>query len=82
MPKRCSFTADAPDYSRVPRWTSRAIPEARGEIRTEANGRRVAVRYAGWSTTDYAQFRTYAYDDWRPRETRRRHRFALVSPPR
>ncbi len=65
----CTLAADAPDYSRVPRWTSRAIPEARGEIRTEANGRHVAVRYPGWSTTDYAAFRTYAYDDWRPEPT-------------
>jgi sulfur-oxidizing protein SoxA len=24
------------------------------------------VRYPGWSTKDYAKFRTYAYDDWRP----------------
>jgi L-cysteine S-thiosulfotransferase len=65
----CTLGADAPDYSRVPRWTSRAIPEARGDIRTESDGRRVAVRYPGWSTTDYEKFRTYAYDDWRPEPT-------------
>jgi sulfur-oxidizing protein SoxA len=65
----CSLGADAPDYSRVPRWTSRATPEARGEIRTEPDGRRVAVRYPGWPTTDFAKFRTYAYDDWRAEPT-------------
>jgi sulfur-oxidizing protein SoxA len=47
-------------------WTSRAIPEARGDIRVEPDGRRVAVRYAGWTTRDYGGFRTYAYDDRRP----------------
>ena len=65
----CTLGADAPDYSRVPRWTSRAIPEARGDIRTESDGRRVAVRYPGWTTTDFEKFRTYAYDDWRPEPT-------------
>jgi sulfur-oxidizing protein SoxA len=65
----CTVAADAPDYSRVPRWTTRAIPEARGDIRTEPDGRRVALRYPGWSTTDYGKFRTYAYDDWRPEPT-------------
>jgi len=62
----CTVAADAPDYSSMPRWNTRAIPPARGDIRTEADGRRVAVRYPGWSTKDYAKFRTYAYDDWRP----------------
>jgi sulfur oxidation c-type cytochrome SoxX len=62
----CTVAANAPDYSSVPRWSTRAIPPARGDIRTEADGRRVAVRYPGWSTKDYAEFRTYAYGDWRP----------------
>jgi sulfur-oxidizing protein SoxA len=57
--------ADAPDYTRVPKWTSRAIPEARGEIKTGLDGKRVAVRYRGWMTRDF-DFRTYAYDDPRP----------------
>jgi sulfur-oxidizing protein SoxA len=55
-----------PDYRGVPRWTSRAIPEARGEIRTLPDGRRQAVRYKGWTTRDFGRFRTYAYDDQRP----------------
>jgi sulfur-oxidizing protein SoxA len=61
----CATTSDRPDYSTVPRWTSRAIPEARGEVRAEPDGRRVAVRYAGWTTRDFGRFRTYAYDDAR-----------------
>ena len=65
----CTLAADAPDYSHVPRWTTRAIPPARGDIRTEADGRHVAVRYPGWPTTDYEKFRTYAYDDRRPEPT-------------
>jgi sulfur-oxidizing protein SoxA len=60
----CATAAErVPD---VPRWTTRAIPEARGEIRTEPDGRRVAVRYRGWTTRDFERFRTYAYDDTRP----------------
>jgi L-cysteine S-thiosulfotransferase len=50
----------------VPRWSSRAILQARGEVRTEPDGRRVAVRYPGWTTRDFGGFRTYAYDDTRP----------------
>ena len=59
----CATGADRPDYSAVPPWTSRAIPEARGDIRVGADGRRVAVRYAGWTTRDFGGFRTYAYRD-------------------
>lgn len=44
----------------------RTIPEARGDIKTLADGTRVAVRYKGWTTKDYAAFRTYAYGDQRP----------------
>jgi L-cysteine S-thiosulfotransferase len=62
----CATATGRPDYSAVPRWTTHAAPEARGDIRTEADGRRVAVRYAGWSTRDFGRFRTYAYDDARP----------------
>jgi sulfur-oxidizing protein SoxA len=58
--------ATATDYSNLPGWTSRATPEARGDVRTEADGRRVAVRYPGWTTRDFGRFRTYAYDDARP----------------
>ena len=49
-----------------PAWVSRAIPEARGEIKVGADGTRTAVRYAGWTTRDFGAFRTYAYDDARP----------------
>jgi L-cysteine S-thiosulfotransferase len=61
----CAVAAGRPDDAVVPRWTSRALPEARGDVRTEPDGRRVAVRYRGWTTRDYGQFRTYAYDDAR-----------------
>ncbi len=47
-------------------WVSRAIPEGRGEIKTLADGKTQAVRYAGWSSEDFGRFRTYAYDDPRP----------------
>lgn len=55
-----------PDYAGVPKWTSRAIPEARGEVKVLPDGRRQAVRYKGWPARDFANFRTYAYDDMRP----------------
>jgi sulfur-oxidizing protein SoxA len=61
----CAVAADRPDDTAVPRWTSRALPEARGDLRIEPDGRRVAVRYAGWTTRDFGRFRTYAYDDGR-----------------
>ena len=54
------------DHATVPRWESRAIPEARGDIRVEPDGRRVAVRYRGWTTRDFGGYRTYAYEDARP----------------
>jgi len=47
-------------------WVSRALVEARGDVTTRPDGRRQAVRYRGWSTEDFGQFRTYAYDDLRP----------------
>ena len=62
----CATAAsDAPDYSSIPAWTTRAIPEARGDVRTVAGGKREAVRYAGWTKTDFQKFRTYAYTDTR-----------------
>ena len=63
----CASTAsEGPPAAAVPAWTTRAIPEARGDIRTLPDGRRVAVRYPGWTTADYGRFRTYAYTDTRP----------------
>jgi sulfur-oxidizing protein SoxA len=63
----CAGTApDVPDYSGVPRWSSRAIPEARGELRTVPDGKRAALRYRGWTTRDFDRSPTYAYDDQRP----------------
>jgi sulfur-oxidizing protein SoxA len=47
-------------------WESRAIPEARGDIRVLPDGRREAVRYRGWTTRDFGAFRGYAPDDARP----------------
>jgi sulfur-oxidizing protein SoxA len=47
-------------------WVSRAIPEARGEIKTQPDGKTIQVRYQGWTSADFGRFRTYAYDDTRP----------------
>ena len=57
-----ALLAGAASASEAPR----TIPEARGEIRTLADGTRAAVRYKGWTTKDYSAFRTYAYGDQRP----------------
>ena len=54
-----------PNYSSVPAWTTRAIPEARGDFGTVVSGKREALRYAGWSKQDFQRFRTYAYTDTR-----------------
>ena len=63
----CAGTApDVPDYRGVPKWSSRAIPEARGEFRASSDGKRTAVRYAGWTTRDFDRYTTYAYNDQRP----------------
>ncbi len=62
----CATVADGPDYSALPRWTTHAIAQARGDVRVLPDGRRQAVRYAGWPTQDFGSFRTYAYDDARP----------------
>jgi sulfur-oxidizing protein SoxA len=62
----CATAAgDAPDYSSIPPWTTRAIPEARGDFRAAARGAPEALRYAGWTKTDFRRFRTYAYTDLR-----------------
>ena len=62
----CATAAsDTPDYSSVPRWTSRAVPEARGDFHAVVNGKREALRYAGWTKQDFQRFRTYAYGDAR-----------------
>jgi L-cysteine S-thiosulfotransferase len=50
----------------IPAWTSRAIPEGRGDVRAQPDGKRIAVRYPGWTTQDFGGFRTYAHDDARP----------------
>ena len=47
-------------------WTSRAVPDARGDFRILPSGARQAIRYPGWSTEDFGRFRTYAYTDGRP----------------
>ena len=47
-------------------WTSRAIPEARGDVLSAADGTREAVRYRGWTREDFGAFRTYGYGDTRP----------------
>jgi len=47
-------------------WISRAVPEARGDVKTLPDGKREAVRYRGWTKQDFGGFRTYAYDDPRP----------------
>src|SRR5881394_152962 len=62
----CATTGDRPDYASVSRWTTHAIPEARGDVRVQPDGRHVAVRCPGWTARDYGGFRTYAYGDTRP----------------
>jgi len=54
--------ANAPNSTGLSKWTSRAIPEARGDFQTPPDGKRAAIRYRGWTTRDF-NFRTYAYDD-------------------
>jgi L-cysteine S-thiosulfotransferase len=62
----CAGTSpDVPDYNAVPKWTSRALPEARGEFRSLPDGKRAAVRYPGWTTRDFDRYPTYAYGDER-----------------
>ena len=47
-------------------WVSRATAEAQGEVKTLPDGKKVRVRYKGWTTADFGRFRTYAYTDDRP----------------
>ncbi|MEK7839175.1 MAG: hypothetical protein AAB328_14470, partial [candidate division NC10 bacterium] len=47
-------------------WVTRAVPEARGDVKALPDGKREAVRYKGWTKADFGKFRTYAYDDTRP----------------
>lgn len=67
----CAGTAaQPPDYSTVPKWTSRAIPEARGEVKPGPDGKPAQVRYREAPfrgvSQDWSPYRTYAYDDPRP----------------
>src|SRR5437899_3671190 len=57
--------ANVPDPTALSTWTSRAVPEARGDFQVLPDGKRAAVRYRGWTTRDF-NFRTYAYEDPRP----------------
>jgi sulfur-oxidizing protein SoxA len=61
----CGGASTAPPAPPVP-WTSRALPEGRGEVTTRPDGTRVAVRYRGWTTEDFGAFRTYRADEARP----------------
>ena len=71
----CVAGTEKHEASAPPRWTSRAIPEARGEVK-EIGGRRVQVRYNeepfSTFTTNYERWPTYAYNDARsfPQPTR------------
>lgn len=62
----CAPAADGPPGADAPRWASRALPHARGDVRVLPDGRREQVRYPGWTTRDFGAFRAYAYDDTRP----------------
>jgi hypothetical protein len=63
----CATTATGgSEDAAVPRWASRALPAARGEVGVRPDGTREAVRYPGWPTRDFGAFRTYAHDDRRP----------------
>src|SRR5439155_1116043 len=63
----CAVMArQTPEYAGMLTWTSRALPEARGDFRVLPDGRREAIRYKGWTTRDFSAFRTYDYDDPRP----------------
>src|SRR5206468_1988857 len=63
----CAVMArQTPEDAGMLTWTSRALPEARGDFRVLPDGRREAIRYKGWTTRDFSAFRTYDYDDPRP----------------
>jgi len=63
----CAQT-DKPNTAGLPPapWVSRAMAEAKGEMKTLPDGKKIQVRYKGWTTADFGQFRAYAYDDSRP----------------
>lgn len=67
----CAQT-DRPSTAGLPPtpWVSRAIPEAKGEVQTLPDGKKVQVRYKGAPFAgvpqDWSDYRTYAYDDTRP----------------
>src|SRR5206468_3885627 len=62
----CAVGADKREVPSSQRWTSRAIPEARGEVK-EIEGKRVQIRYRhepfSTFTVNYEQWPTYAYSD-------------------
>jgi sulfur-oxidizing protein SoxA len=57
--------SDAPAAT-VAAWSTRAVPEARGDVKPLPDGRKEAVRYPGWTKEDFSAFRTYGYGDARP----------------
>jgi L-cysteine S-thiosulfotransferase len=71
----CAQGVETREAPTPPRWTSRTIPEARGEVK-EIDGRRVQLRYKeepfSAVTTNFEQWPTYAYTDTRtfPRPSR------------
>src|SRR5207245_9168376 len=64
----CVPGAERREASAPPRWTSRAIPEAKGEIK-EVDGQRVQIRYKdevfSAITTNFERWPTYSYNDTR-----------------
>ena len=71
----CAPGADTQKAPTSPRWSSRAVAEAQGEVK-EIQGKRVQLRYAeepfSAFTTNYEQWPTYSYSDTRvyPQPTR------------
>ncbi|MBI2153279.1 MAG: hypothetical protein HYU24_06170, partial [Candidatus Rokubacteria bacterium] len=66
----CAQT-DKPSTAGLPPtpWVSRAIPEGKGEVKTQPDGKKTQVRYRGAPFAgvpqDWSDYRTYAYDDTR-----------------
>src|SRR5437899_10181991 len=64
----CVPGAERREAAAPPRWTSRAIPEAKGEIK-EVDGQRVQIRYKdevfSAITTNIERWPTYSYNDTR-----------------
>src|SRR3989454_1691926 len=62
----CVPGAERREASAPPRWTSRAIPEAKGEVK-EVDGKRVQIRYKddvfSAVTANFEQWPTYAYSE-------------------